>query len=88
MQPAAVGLPLGARILPHIPPRHRKPDEQRPERLARRDADRPQHPSDAAGEIRDDGPDGQETREDVENTANEKGCWHFGHAMVTYATHS
>ena len=32
-----------------------------------------------------DGPDGQKTRKRVQKTANEKCCWHFGHAMVTYA---
>ena len=61
------------------------PEDQRPDRLSRREANGAKHPSDAAGKKGDNGPDRQQRREQVQTAPDEKVCWHFGHAMVTYA---
>src|SRR5688572_19007795 len=85
MKPASIGIALGARIFPDIPCRDREPDEERPNWLPRRQPDRAEHPTNAAGKERDDGPDWQKRGKEVRDTTNERCFYHFGHAMVTYA---
>ena len=74
LEPTAIVFTLGGWILPEVPSGEGKPDEKGPERLPRGDADRSEHPPDAARKVGDHRPDWQDTREYIQETTAERRC--------------